>query len=50
MNEIQKLAARRYTDGKLSFDELVDMLGYEDAKKITYYKDIAEFSFVKGLT
>lgn len=47
--EIQKLAAKRYTEGKLSFDELVDILGYEEAKKVAYYKDIAEISFAKGL-
>jgi predicted transcriptional regulator len=47
--EIQKLAAKRYTEGKLSFDELVDILGYEEAKKIAYYKDIAETSFEQGL-
>jgi predicted transcriptional regulator len=47
--EIQKLAAKRYTEGKLSFDELVDILGYEEAKKVAYYKDIAEVSFVQGL-
>jgi predicted transcriptional regulator len=48
--EIQKLAARRYTESKLSFDELVDILGYEEAKKIAYYKDIAETSFAQGLS
>lgn len=47
--EIQKLAAKRYTEGKLSFDELVDILGYEEAKKVAYYKDIAEISFTQGL-
>lgn len=47
--EIQKLAAKRYTEGKLSFDELVDILGYEEAKKVAYYKDIAEESFAQGL-
>ncbi len=43
--EIKKLAAKRYTEGKLSFDELVDILGYEEAKKVAYYKEIAEESF-----
>ncbi len=47
--EIHKLAAKRYTEGKLSFDELVDIMGYEDAKKVAYYKDIAEASFTQGL-
>lgn len=47
--EIQKLAAKRYTEGKLSFDELVEIMGYEEAKKVAYYKDIAETSFAQGL-
>jgi len=47
--EIQKLAAKRYTEGKLSFDELVDILGYEEAKKVAYYKNISEISFAQGL-
>ncbi len=45
----EKIAAKRYTEGKLSFDELVDILGYENAKKVAYYKDIAEASFAEGL-
>lgn len=49
MNMIQKLSAKRYTEGKLSFDELVDIIGYEEAKKVVHYKDIAEVSFVQGL-
>ncbi len=47
--EIWKLAAKRFTVGKLSFDELVDFLGYEEAKKVAYYKDIAEVSLAQGL-
>jgi len=47
--EIRKLAAKSFTDGKLSFNELVDFLGYEDATEIADYKNIAEVSFVQGL-
>lgn len=47
--EIRKLAVKSFTVGKLSFDELVDFLGYEDATKIAYYKNIAELSFAHGL-
>lgn len=46
---IRKLTAKSITEGKLSFDELVDFLGYEDATKIAYYKNIADVSFVEGL-
>lgn len=49
MNEVKKRVAKRYTEGKLFFDELVDILGYEEAKKVACYKNIAETSFVEGL-
>lgn len=49
MNSIQRLSAKRYTEGKLPFDELVDIIGYEKAKKVASYKDIAEVSFAQGL-
>jgi len=49
MSKTQRIAAKEYTAGRLSFDELMDTLGYEDAKKIAYYKGIAEASFVEGL-
>ncbi len=44
--EIVRGAVRDYVTRKL---ELVDILGYEDAKKVAYYKDIAEASFAQGL-
>jgi hypothetical protein len=47
--EIRKLAAKSFTVGKLSFNELVDSMGYEDAMKLAYYKYIAEVSFEQGL-
>lgn len=49
MIEIKKLAARRYAEGILSFDGLMDILGYGEATKIAYYKDIAEVSLAQGL-
>jgi len=49
MSAIQKISAKRYTEGRLPFDELVDIIGYEEAKKVAYYKDIAEVSFAQGL-
>jgi predicted transcriptional regulator len=47
--EIQKLAAKRYAEGKLSMDELVDILGFNEAKKVAHYKDLAESSFAQGM-
>lgn len=48
--EIQKLAAKRYSEGKLSLDELVDILGFAEAKKVAHYKEIAEASFAQGMS
>ena len=48
--EIQKLAAKRYAEGKLSMDELVDILGFNEAKKVAHYKDLAESSFAQGMS
>jgi len=47
--EIRKLASKSFTAGKLSFDELVDFLGYENATKVAYYKNIAEVFLAQGL-
>lgn len=48
--EIQKLAAKRYAEGKLSIDELVEIIGFNEAKKVAHYKDIAESSFAQGMS
>lgn len=48
--EIQKLAAKRYAQGKLSIDELVEIIGFNEAKKVAHYKDIAESSFAQGMS
>lgn len=47
--EIRKIAAKSFTAEILSFKELVDFVGYEDATKVAYYKKIAEVSFTHGL-
>jgi hypothetical protein len=48
--EIQKLASKRYAEGKLSLDELVEILGFSEAKKVAHYKDLAESSFAQGMS
>ena len=48
--ERQKLASKRYAEGKLSLDELVDIMGFNEAKKVAHYKDIAEASFAQGMS
>ena len=47
--DIRKLTAKKFSSGKLSFDEMVKLLGYDDARKIAFFTEIAEKSFKKGL-
>lgn len=44
------LAAKRYAEGKLSIDELVEIIGFNEAKKVAHYKDIVESSFAQGMS
>lgn len=47
--EIKKLAAKKYTEGTISFEDLIKVVGYEDAKKIAFFVDVAKKSFGEGL-
>jgi len=49
MIEIRKLVAEKFAADKISFDEAVRILGYEEAKKIAFFVEIAKKSFEKGL-
>lgn len=50
MRTIKERAAKRYAEGKLSFNGLVVILGFEEAREIAYYTDVAEASFKLGLS
>lgn len=49
MREIKKIVAKKFAEGKVSFEELVKVLGYEEAKRVAFFVDIAEKSFREGL-
>jgi predicted transcriptional regulator len=49
LSEIRGLASERFAEGKIGFDDLVQVLGYEEAKTVAYYTDVAERSFDDGL-
>lgn len=49
MKEIRKMIAEKFAAGKISFEETVRLLGYEDAKKIAFFVEMAKKSFEKGL-
>lgn len=49
MDEIRKIVALKFAEGKISFDELVRVLGFEEAKKVAFFVDIAEKSLQEGV-
>lgn len=48
-DELKQLLGLKFAEGKISFDELVRLLGFEEAKKTAYFVEIAEKSFSEGL-
>lgn len=49
LKEIRRLAAKKYAEGEIVFEDLVKLLGYEQAKKVAFYVEVAEKSFQEGL-
>lgn len=49
MDEIKEAVAKKFAEGKISFDELVKIIGFDEAKKVAYFVDIAEKSFQEGI-
>lgn len=48
--EIERSAAKKFASGKISFEELSRITGYEKARKIAFYVKTAERSFEEGLS
>ena len=48
-NEMKEIVAKKFAEGKISFEEMVRILGYEEAKLVAFYVDIAEKSFQEGI-
>ena len=49
MKEIKRIMAKKFAEGKISFEELIKILGYQEARKTAFYIDIAKKSFEEGL-
>ena len=49
LKEIKKQIAQRFAEGKITFDGMVRLLGYNEAKKIAYLVEMAKASFEEGL-
>jgi len=48
--ELKKLVSKEYAEGEISFDELIKMLGYEEAKEVAFYVHTARKSLKQGLS
>ncbi len=49
LDEIKGIVATKFAQGKVSFDELVRIIGFDEAKKVAFFVDIAEKSFQEGI-
>lgn len=49
MTEVRRVVAAKFAEGALGFDDMVRILGYDQAKMVAYYVEVAEESFDEGL-
>ena len=49
LNEIKSIVAKKFAQGKISFEGLVRIIGFDEAKKVAFFVDIAEKSFQEGI-
>jgi predicted transcriptional regulator len=49
MMEIKKIVARKFASDEISFEELIKIVGYNEARKIAFYVQTAKKSLVEGL-
>lgn len=47
--EIKKIIAEKFARGSISFEEVVRLVGYEDARKIAFFVETTKKSFEEGL-
>ncbi len=48
-NEIKEVISQKFGEGKISFDEMVRILGYDDAKEVAFFIDVLEKSLQEGI-
>ncbi len=49
MDELKKIVAQKFVEGQILFDDLVRILGYEEAKKVAFFVSMSRKSFEQGL-
>ncbi|KXB08260.1 hypothetical protein AKJ58_00495 [candidate division MSBL1 archaeon SCGC-AAA385D11] len=47
--EIERVVAKKFASEKISFEELTRIVGYDKARKIAFYVQVAKRSFEEGL-
>lgn len=49
LKEIKKVIARKFASNLISFEELIRIVGYEEARKIAFFIETTKKSFEEGL-
>ncbi len=49
MKEVKENVSKKFASGKISFEQMVQILGYEEARKIAFFVEVAKKSFEEGL-
>lgn len=49
MKDIKKIIAKKFSQNLISFEEIVRLLGYDEARKIAFFVENAKKSFEEGL-
>ena len=49
IKEVKENLSKKFASGKISFEQMVQILGYEEARKVAYLVEVAKESFEEGL-
>lgn len=49
LREIKKVIAKKFASNLISFEELIRIIGYEEARKVAFFVETAKKSFEEGL-
>jgi len=49
MDDIRENISKKFASGSISFEQMVKILGYEEARKVAFFVEAAKKSFEEGL-
>ena len=49
LKEVKSFIAKKFAEGSVSFEQMVRLLGYTEARKVIFYVETAKKSFEAGL-